>query len=65
MARKEVAMSTSSINVEPVVKQSEAKKTEQVVCFVCRKRVPLAETIELDHSNGRLKLRVCHKHVVY
>ena len=58
-------MSTSSTTIRPEKNKESHKHVEQVVCFICRKRVPLPETIELDHSNGRMKLRVCHKHIVY
>lgn len=38
-------------------------KEDHVICFVCRGFVQMKDTIELDHSSGRFKVRVCLKHL--
>ena len=39
------------------------KDEHKVVCFICRKMVPMDSTLELDHTSGRFKIRVCHRHL--
>ena len=50
-------------NIDRGPRQREEKREEKVVCFICRKMVPLDGTLELDHTSGRFKVRVCLKHL--